>query len=230
MSSDQPPREPGPGDSPRDPTGRPPDGTPPPGGPYGGPYGGQGPYGGAPPPGGPYPGGPGDPYAGPGGDPLAGMPPLAHRGKRLVARIIDALIVGVPVAIVLGFAFGGYNYNSTLRSFWQDLVYALVYFAYDGYMLTTRGQTFGKRWMHIRVALLDNGANPAGQAGWTRAAVYALPPVLPCCGSVFWLVNVAWCLWDRPYHQCLHDKAAKTVVVAVTRGSERPGAAAPDGS
>ncbi len=226
MSSDQPP--PGAGDQgPRDPFGEAPDGPPPhgsgpPGGepPPGGPYGGGGepppgsPYGSTPPPGGPYGTGPGDPFGQQRPDPLAGMPPLAHRGRRLLARVIDALLVGVPVAIVLGFAFGGYNYNSTLRSFWQDLVYALVYFAYDGYLLTTRGQTYGKRWMKIRVALLDNGANPAGQPGWTRAAVYSLPPVIPCCGAVFWLVNVAWCLWDKPYQQCLHDKAARTVVVS----------------
>ncbi|MDF3292931.1 RDD family protein [Streptomyces silvisoli] len=147
-------------------------------------------------------------------DPLAGMPPLANRFKRLVARIIDALIVGIPLGLILGFAFGGYNYNRAGRSFWQELIYALVYFAYDGYMLTTRGQTFGKQFMKIRVAMLDNGALPAGQPGWTRAAVYALPPIVPCCGSLFWLVNVLWLLWDKPYQQALHDKAAKTVVVA----------------
>jgi uncharacterized RDD family membrane protein YckC len=143
------------------------------------------------------------------------MPPLANRGKRLLARIIDALLVGIPIGVILAFAFGGYDYDSTWRSFWQDLIYALVYFAYDGYMLTTRGQTFGKKWLRIRVAMLENGANPAGRPGWTRAAVYSLPPIVPCCGAVFWLVNVLWCLWDNPYHQCLHDKAARTVVVAV---------------
>ncbi|MDI5965997.1 RDD family protein [Streptantibioticus silvisoli] len=235
MSTEQPP--PGSGDQPqRDPFGKRPDGSPSgppesswpagpagPGGgtpPYGSPPGGTPPYG-APPPGGtppPYgPPPPGQPY-GPGmADPLAGMPPLANRGKRLVARIIDALLIGVPLGVIMYFAFGGFGYNANLRSFWQDLVYGLVYFAYDGYMLTTRGQTVGKMAMRIRVALLDNGATPVGSPGWTRAAVYALPPIVPCCGSVFWLVNVVWCLWDRPYHQCLHDKAAKTVVVEATR-------------
>jgi uncharacterized RDD family membrane protein YckC len=148
-------------------------------------------------------------------DPLAGMPPLAHRWKRLVARIIDSLIVGIPLGVILGLIFDGYDYTDAGRSFWQDFIYAVVYFGYDGYMLTTRGQTFGKRWMKIRVAMLDSGTNPEGQPGWTRAAVYGLPPIVPCCGSLFWLVNVLWCLWDEPYHHCLHDKAAKTVVVSV---------------
>ncbi len=143
------------------------------------------------------------------------MPPLANRGKRLLARIVDSLIVGIPTSLVLYYAFGGYGYDTRLRNFWQDLIIGLVYFAYDGYMLTTRGQTFGKMLMKIRVARLDDGSTPAGQTGWTRAAVYTLPPVVPCCGAVFWFVNVVWCLWDKPYQQCLHDKAARTVVVAV---------------
>jgi uncharacterized RDD family membrane protein YckC len=205
MSTDPPP--PGSGDRPaEDPFGKPPgDGRPPHSGSS------RSPYGDAPPP--PYGASQEQPY-GQEPDPLAGMPPLAHRGLRLLARIIDALLVGIPLGVILGFAFGGYDYNSSSKSFWQELIYALVYFAYDGYMLTTRGQTFGKKWMKIRVALLADGATPAGRPGWTRAAVYALPPIVPCCGSVFWLVNVLWCLWDKPYHQCLHDKAAKTVVVS----------------
>ncbi|AEW94314.1 MULTISPECIES: RDD family protein [Streptomycetaceae] len=207
MSTDPP--TPGPGEPPEEPSRKYPDaaGAPEGGGTEGGPYG--GPHG-MPPPAPPY----GTPY-GTGTDPLLGMPPLAARWRRLVARIADALIVGIPIGIILGFAWGGYDYNDTNRSFWQELIYALVYFGYDGYMLTTRGQTLGKRWMRIRVAMLDSGTNPAGRPGWVRAAVYALPPVVPCCGSVFWLVNVAWCLWDQPYHHALHDKAARTVVVSV---------------
>jgi uncharacterized RDD family membrane protein YckC len=149
-------------------------------------------------------------------DPLAGMPPLAARWRRLVARIIDALIIGIPVTLVLGLAWGSYDLNNTGRSFAQDLVYALVYFVYEALMLTTYGQTVGKMLMKIRVGMLDNGEVPAGAPGWTRAAVYTLPPIVFCCGSIFWLFNVAWLLWDKPYRQALHDKAANTVVVSAT--------------
>jgi uncharacterized RDD family membrane protein YckC len=142
------------------------------------------------------------------------MPPLADRWRRLVARIIDALIIGIPVGFLVGLAWGGYDVNNVGRSAVQDLVYALVYFVYEALMLTTRGQTVGKMAMKIRVGLLANGQIPAGPPGWTRAAVYALPPVVPCFGSIFWLVNVLWLVWDQPYRQALHDKAAKTVVVS----------------
>ncbi|MFD8382152.1 RDD family protein [Streptomyces sp. NPDC059679] len=164
------------------------------GSPYGGEYGGE--------------------YGAP--DPLAGMPPLANRGRRLVARIIDALIVGIPVGLVMAVLVGDYDpVNNNDEATAITIVYALVYFLYEGLMLTKYGQTVGKKVMKIRVALLENGEIPAGQPGWLRAGTYALPEIVPCCGFIFWLINVLWCTWDQPYHQCLHDKVAKTVVVAV---------------
>ncbi|MCK7623965.1 RDD family protein [Streptomyces sp. RS10V-4] len=205
------------------PGGAPPPPPPPPGGgpygsgPYGGPYAGgpygSGPHGGGPPAGGPY--GPGQ-Y---GTDPLAGMPPLANRGKRLLARIIDALLIGVPVSLIMNAIVGWVDYFSTSsvetsKQATVSGVTMLAYLIYEGLMLTSRGQTVGKMAMRIRVAMLSDGSVPTPQAGWTRAAVYTLPEIVPCCGFIFWLVNVLWCTWDKPYQQCLHDKAARTVVVA----------------
>ncbi|MGK5545391.1 RDD family protein [Streptomyces sp. URMC 127] len=181
------------------------------------------PYG-SPPPGGPPPGpggGPGSPYGDQFGaaDPLAGMPPLANRFKRLVARIIDGLLVSIPVTVLFKAAMWDWDPGN-----WDDnratglgIIIAVVYFLYEGLMLTNRGQTVGKMAMSIRVAMLENGAIPQGAPGWTRAAVYNLPQVVPCCGFLFWLVNVLWCTWDAPYHQCIHDKAAKTVVVSTAQ-------------
>ncbi|MFG3259126.1 RDD family protein [Streptomyces sp. NPDC048172] len=207
-----PPPSSGGGGSPYD--SAPPPPPPPPGGgdgaagPYGGgPYGGSGPYAGP----GPYD----NPYGGTMGaaDPLAGMPPLASRGRRLVARIIDALLIGIPVGIVVGLAQGGYS-TDTGQTYWQQAVYTLVYLIYEGAMLTARGQTVGKKLMKIRVGMLSNGTVPHGSPGWFRAATYSLPALVPCLGFLFWLVNVLFCTWDKPYQQCVHDKAARTVVVA----------------
>ncbi|AIA03852.1 MULTISPECIES: RDD family protein [Streptomyces] len=147
------------------------------------------------------------------------MPPLANRGKRLVARIIDALIIGVPVTLIMNAIVGWVDYFSTSsvetsKQATVSGVTMLAYLIYEGLMLTSRGQTLGKMAMRIRVAMLSDGAIPTAQAGWTRAAVYTLPEIIPCCGFIFWLVNVLWCTWDKPYQQCLHDKAARTVVVA----------------
>ncbi|NLU66554.1 RDD family protein [Streptomyces sp. HNM0574] len=217
MSTEQPEndpfRKPGHSEPPPSGSGSPYGSAPPPPPPGGDPYGGGPP----PPGGGPYGGGPYDnPYGDRGGaaDPLAGMPPLASRGKRLLARIIDALIIGIPVGIVMGLIQGGYDWNDTDDSAAQGGVYTLVYLIYEGIMLTRDGQTLGKKAMRIRVAMLSNGAVPQGSPGWVRAVVYQVPPLVPCIGFLFWLVNVLFCTWDKPYQQCVHDKAAKTVVVA----------------
>ncbi|WP_103503989.1 MULTISPECIES: RDD family protein [unclassified Streptomyces] len=195
------------------------EGPPPPGG--GGynappPSGGGGYQNAPPPPGGYGTGAQGGPYGAP--DPLAGMPPLASLPRRLLARVIDSLLVGIPVFVLLGILTGtfssGYDDATDGRSYLQQAVFLIVYFVYEGMMLTRRGQTVGKMAMKIRVGMLDSGNTPAGNPGWTRAAIYSLPQLVPCLGFLFWLVNVLFCTWDKPYRQCLHDKGAKTVVVA----------------
>lgn len=155
-----------------------------------------------------------NPYGGPrsAAEPLAGLPPLAPLGRRLLARIIDALVVGVPMALLI-IAAGGHD-SPRGGTYLQQSLALLVYFAYDGLMLTSRGQTLGKMAMRIRVARVEGGEIPRGGAGWARAAVYALPQLVPCVGFLFWLLNVLYCTWDQPLRQCLHDKAARTVVVS----------------
>lgn len=205
MSNEQ--ARPGPGDEsePERPA------TPPPGGEGGGP--------GAPPPGDPYGGGPfgGGPYGDAYGarDPLAGMPPLAGLWRRLFARIIDALLIGIPVSLVLWPLGDGFDDGREDGGWFAGrAIVLLVYFVYDGYLLSTRGQTVGKLLMKIRVGMLEDGSVPRGSPGWTRAAVYWLPQLVPFLGGLFLLVNVLFCTWDKPYRQCLHDKAARTVVVS----------------
>ncbi|GAA2114486.1 hypothetical protein GCM10009802_13920 [Streptomyces synnematoformans] len=148
---------------------------------------------------------------------LAGMPPLAGLGRRLLARIIDALVVYIPVSVFLTLIgriddFG--DSDATGSQYGWGLFGMLVYLVYEGLMLTRSGQTVGKKLMGIRVGMLENGAVPAGNPGWIRAAVYSLPQLVPCIGTLFWLYNVLSCTWDKPYRQCVHDKAAKTVVVS----------------
>ncbi|WP_431036282.1 RDD family protein [Streptomyces sp. P6-2-1] len=189
------------------------------GGPYGGqgggPYGGQGPYGDqGQNPYGPYPGGPGGPYP---GDPLAGMAPLAPSGKRVLARVIDMVLVGVVVFLLtLLFRVSETNFDNADagRSIGQSVVAAILYIGYDVLMSQRRGQTLGKRLMNLRVARLDNGLTPDTRTLLVRAAVLWLPFAF-CCACVWTAICGGWSFIDRPYKQGLHDKAAKTVVVVV---------------
>lgn len=189
---------------------------PPPGGGAGGPHGGGGPYGG-----GPYGGGPGGGPYGPGGypaDPLAGMPPLADSGKRTLARIIDMILVGI-VVLLLTLAFGVSEYTvdgermQVGRSLAQSFIAAVLYIAYDTFMMTRSGQTLGKKWLGLRVANLENGATPSVQTMLIRSLVLWVPFAF-CCACIWTAISGGWSFFDKPYKQGLHDKAAKTVVVS----------------
>ncbi|EGJ75109.1 hypothetical protein STTU_2320 [Streptomyces sp. Tu6071] len=187
--------------------------------PYGGqvPYGGQGqnPYGGqGQNPYGPYPGGPDGP---PPGDPLAGMAPLAPSGKRVLARVIDMVLVGIVVyllTLLFRVSETDFDHADAGRSIGQSFVAAILYIGYDVLMGQRRGQTLGKRLMNLRVARLDNGLTPDTRTLLVRAAVLWLPFAF-CCACVWTAICGGWSFIDRPYKQGLHDKAAKTVVVVV---------------
>ncbi|MES9510552.1 RDD family protein [Streptomyces sp. NPDC000609] len=182
---------------------------PPPPPPYDpGPYGGGGPYGGA--------------------DPLAGMPPLAEPGKRILARLIDFLIISIPLYLI-SLPWGGAvemsdnngNGSGVSDVFSQtysghQLVWSLiglvVYVAYDTYFTHKDGRTLGKRLLKLRVAMLNDGRVPDTGASFLRAVVLWLPALL-CCPCLWWLINIVLMFTDKPYRQGLQDKAAKTVVV-----------------
>ncbi|GAA1242713.1 hypothetical protein GCM10009665_36840 [Kitasatospora nipponensis] len=177
--------------------------------PYGGsPFGGGQPYG-APPPPGPSDGSSGSPYGTPAAGPLVGMPPIGSWPHRITARFIDYVIIQV-VAFLLVLPFTGFG----SRDGWTGGVwlYYGLYLIYEGVMLSRDGQTVGKKVMHVRVAMLVDGSPPTANAAWTRAAVYTLPAVL-CCG-LWWVVDGMFGVFDKPFRQCIHDKAAKTVAVA----------------
>ncbi|MFI5646467.1 RDD family protein [Kitasatospora sp. NPDC051705] len=183
------------------------------GGTYGGPtYGqtpyGQNPYGQSPydqPPPGYGPAG----YGTPGAGPVPGMPPLGTWPKRILARFIDYLLVqAVAVIIVAPFASLG-DRSGSAGSFWLACAIWLVY---DALMVGRDGQSLGKKAMHIRVAMLIDGNVPTQSAAWTRSAVFILPAVL-CCAALWWVIDGLFGVFDKPYRQCIHDKAAKTVVV-----------------
>ncbi|MFF3465643.1 RDD family protein [Streptomyces sp. NPDC002619] len=202
------------------------------GSPYDAPYGGQGdqrpPSGGGeqPPPYGggqqPPPYGGGGPYDSGGypADPLAGMPPLADSGKRTLARIIDLILVGIVVWLVTwGFGVSEYQVNGEKmqvgKSLAQSFIAAVLYIAYDTFLISRTGQTLGKKWLGMRVANLDNGATPSVQTSLIRALVLWIPFAF-CCACIWTAICGGWSFFDKPYKQGLHDKAAKTVVVSTS--------------
>lgn len=238
MSTDQPPQGQPPEDDPF--LKKPQEPTPPSGGsPYGSPPPGSGGYPPPPPPGGsgggggypppPPPYGGGDPYGGGGGmpDPLAGMPPLADIGKRLAARVIDVVIVAIPLFLIQ-LAFGtnrytvetdqGEDISEVITKSYSGsglimtLISILAYVGYDWFFTKKNGQTIGKKTVGLRVAMLNDGSVPQSGPALSRAAVLWLPTLI-CCFCLWPIALIISILVDKPYKQGLHDKVAKTVVV-----------------
>ncbi|MFD5462715.1 RDD family protein [Kitasatospora sp. NPDC127059] len=216
-SFDKQPPPPGGGTPEGEPPGPTPSGTPTEGpgayrGSYGGPTPGQNPYGGHQPydqhpPGydGPGPGA----YGTPGGGPVPGMPPIGTWPKRILARLIDYVLMQAVGVIIVGPFVDLSTRQGTTEAFWLGCA---IYLVYEALMLSRDGQTLGKKAMKIRVAMLIDGNPPTPAAAWTRAAVYILPAVV-CCAALWWVVDGLFGVFDQPYRQCIHDKAAKTVVV-----------------
>ncbi|WP_157250264.1 RDD family protein [Nonomuraea typhae] len=150
-------------------------------------------------------------------------PPLAEWWQRLVARIVDGVILGIAyfvLSLILATVLGG----GFLAVMLTAIVGAVIYFAYEFVMLRSDGQTVGKKVMGLRV--VPAGGNRAGSsltsdAVVSRAGVLWGPlalsfiPVIGFAAYLVYLVNVLWQFWDKPLQQCLHDKLAGTVVVRV---------------
>ncbi|PRX90920.1 RDD family protein [Allonocardiopsis opalescens] len=187
-----------------------------------------------PPPGQPFPGRPERPQ------PPGAPAPLAEWWERLVARLLDGLIVSIPGAILYsiitaaatapmyGIGAAYYGFGTPL---WASLLAAALWvgvaIGYEYYFLIRSGQTVGKTVMRLRVVALGGRLEPTGieqGAALRRAAIssvgYASPavPVVGLLFGLFAILDGLFPLWDAPYRQTLHDKAVRTIVVRLPEG------------
>ncbi|GII77526.1 hypothetical protein Sru01_25080 [Sphaerisporangium rufum] len=176
-------------------------------------------------------------YGAAGAQPPGAPAPLAEWWQRLVARLIDSVILAIPAAILTAILTGiivtAPSFDPTTGAidagggvFLAGLITALllgvIFFLYEFLMLKQRGQTVGKIAMGIKVVRVGGVLDASGlgtDVAGKRAGVLWGPqflrwvPVLGYVVGIFTLVNVLWLLWDKPLQQALHDKVAGTVVV-----------------
>ncbi|TDC87843.1 RDD family protein [Actinomadura sp. 7K507] len=155
---------------------------------------------------------------------------LAEPGQRLLARIADTLIVGLPVIIVVRALVSGHTVDVVAPP-----AMAGSMLVYESIQLALWGRTLGKRFAGIEViatAPIEQGPaaerDPGGEVGGgarlgvpqavLRAAVYSLPiavrpiPVVGLLAGIFWVAN-AGMLYEGTRRQALHDRFTGTVVV-----------------
>ena len=155
-----------------------------------------------------------------GGVAQVGVMPLATAGSRLAAVLVDgllflpAIVVGIIVAMMMKPAPGAPPPPMGAGSMALAAVvglYGLAVVIYQIIMLSTRGQTVGKKAMKIRIVRLDGSQPGFVHAFLLRAVVNALPSMIPVVGSIYGLVDVLFIF--RADRRCIHDLIAGTRVV-----------------
>lgn len=128
-------------------------------------------------------------------------------GKRIVAWVIDAVIIAV-IVFAISTALGGL---STMGGSSFGLA-GLLAFAYFIYFEATYGQTLGKNVMNIVVVKVDGS-----DADWTASVVRNLLRIVD--GFAFYLVGIV-VIFLTDDDQRLGDIVGDTVVVRTAPASE----------
>jgi uncharacterized RDD family membrane protein YckC len=168
-------------------------------------------------------------------------PPLAPNGQplatfldRFLAYLLDSLIIGaigallvVPLMLAWFVLLFNQFMNADRTGVEPDVAVILVsylvffgiivlvtmlvsYLYYVEYQVRHNGQTVGKQVMKLWVTPV----NPAEQLTRTHLVKrWAVQSLVAQVVPLFGLLDGLWQLWDKPLQQCLHDKAAQTVVV-----------------
>lgn len=162
-------------------------------------------------------------------------PRLAEPWRRFVGWLIDAIIVGVVgslvwVPAIIGIvnrvnaytslypnssAPGASSAAATLSGQIVGIaigaigIVVVIDVAYYWLLTGLWGTTVGKRAVGTWVVTSASWTRPGMGAAFVRALVFVVGPAII---GLFFLVDNLWLLWDRD-RQCLHDKAASTLVV-----------------
>lgn len=156
----------------------------------------------------------------------------ASLGKRFAARLIDSVVVGAvtaAVAVPLGTKAVDHingKIDEAKASGHQVTVWLLdgttgtylgivlavllvVGTLYEALPTSKWGYTLGKKLLGLTVRDIEEHESPTFVSALKRWIAYSVPGVL-----VVGVLGVLWGAFDRPWRQCLHDKAARTFVAA----------------
>ncbi|GGL71923.1 hypothetical protein GCM10010129_14430 [Streptomyces fumigatiscleroticus] len=154
----------------------------------------------------------------------------AALGKRLAARLLDTVVLAAVTAVAAvplgtkavdhvdekidaaklsGETVTVWLLDGTTSVYLGIVLAVLLLFGvvYEALPTAKWGRTLGKRLLKLEVRDIEGHEPPAFGAALRRWLVYSIPGLL-----VVGVVGVVWCLFDRPWHQCWHDKAAHTFV------------------
>lgn len=156
----------------------------------------------------------------------------APLGKRFAARLLDTVVVGgvtaaaavplgskavdhvndkIDAAKLSGQTVTVWLLDGTTGASLGIVLAVLLVFGllYEALPTAKWGRTLGKKLCGLQVRDIEGHDVPGFGAALRRWLVYSVPGLL-----AIGIVGVLWCLFDRPWRQCWHDKAAHTFVAS----------------
>ncbi|WP_095934636.1 RDD family protein [Streptomyces sp. Tue6028] len=156
----------------------------------------------------------------------------AGLGKRLAARLVDTVVLAgvtavaavplgtraidhvnekIDAAKLSGEKVTVWLLDGTTGSCLGIVLAVLLVFGvlYDALPTAKWGRTLGKKLFGLEVRDIEGHEPPGFGPALRRWLVYSVPGIL-----VVGVVGVLWCVFDKPWRQCWHDKAAHTFVAS----------------
>ncbi|RLV08969.1 hypothetical protein CTZ27_09625 [Streptomyces griseocarneus] len=156
----------------------------------------------------------------------------APLGRRFLARLVDTAVLGAVVSAVAvplceksvdhidlkvqqakqsGQTVTVWLLDGTTGPYLAIVLAVLLVggLLYEALPTAKWGRTLGKKLCGVRVLDIESHDTPSFGAAARRWLLYGVLGVV-----AVGVLGVLWCLFDRPWRQCLHDKAARTFVAA----------------
>ena len=137
---------------------------------------------------------------------------LASRFSRLLATIIDTMVISVITGIILLpfliFKIG----NPLIHQITIPIAGFILFYLINKKSLINEGQTIGKGVLKIKI-VNKNYTSCSSNILFKRYLVLFIPTYIPFIGA--WLATINCLFILNKNKQCLHDIVAKTIVVEV---------------
>ena len=147
----------------------------------------------------------------------------AGRAQRLLAILIDSMVIGVP-AMFLAIALPAYqayveraggqpaiSNGALIGAMAVFGIFVIGYVAYQFYWIWKNGQTLGKKIMKIKIVRVDGSRASFPRIFFLRAMLPGVFGVIPVLGILFSLTDALF-IFGEP-QRCVHDYLADTIVV-----------------
>lgn len=141
---------------------------------------------------------------------------LAAIKSRIFAGLIDLLIAVIALFLAKFILVNSGSHVLTILGIFVAVAIVLGVMVYQAVLLSSAGQTIGKKMMRIRVVAFSDGSNPGFikavlMRWWLPSLVYPIPYL----GWTFWLADGL--LVFKEDRRCLHDLMAGTKVIQLAR-------------